>query len=163
DDGETATGNPYIVLEYLEGETLEQRLERERVLPLNDAMRVTRHVARALSRAHAQSIVHRDLKPGNVFLAKLGEQEDGAIAKGLDFGIAKLEEHGRASTTRAGTVLGTPLFMSPEQVRGASQVDARADLYSLGMVFYNMLTGDYAFNGESFSDILIAICTQPLP
>jgi serine/threonine protein kinase len=163
DDGETAAGTPYIVLEYLDGETLEQRLEREGDVPLNDAVRITRHVARALSRAHAQGIVHRDLKPGNVFLTRSEDDEFGWIAKVLDFGIAKLEEHGVASTTKTGTLLGTPLFMSPEQVRGASSVDSRSDLYSLGMVFYNMLTGDYAFNGESFADVLVAICTGPLP
>jgi len=163
DDGETPAGTPYIVLEYLDGETLEQRLDRERDLPLNDAVRVTRHVARALSRAHAQGIVHRDLKPGNVFLARSDDDELGWVAKVLDFGIAKLEEHGIASTTKTGTLLGTPLFMSPEQVRGASSVDSRSDLYSLGMVFYNMMTGTYAFNGESFADVLVAICTGPLP
>src|ERR1700733_248800 len=92
DDGETPAGTPYIVLEYLDGETLEQRLERERDVPLNDAVRVTRHVARALSRAHAQGIVHRDLKPGNVFLARSDDDELGWLAKVLDFGIAKLEE-----------------------------------------------------------------------
>ncbi|MES1178244.1 MAG: serine/threonine-protein kinase [Myxococcales bacterium] len=163
DDGETPAGTPYIVLEYLEGETLEQRLERERDLPLNDAVRITRHVGRALSRAHAQGIVHRDLKPGNVFLTRSDDDELGWLAKVLDFGIAKLEEHGIASTTKTGTLLGTPLFMSPEQVRGASSVDSRSDLYSLGMVFYNMMTGAYAFNGESFADVLVAICTGPLP
>ena len=164
DDGETAVGTPYIVLEYLDGETLEQRLDRERDVPLNDAVRITRHVARALSRAHAQGIVHRDLKPGNVFLARSEDDEFGWVAKVLDFGIAKLmEEHGVTSTTKTGTLLGTPLFMSPEQVRGASSVDSRSDLYSLGMVFYNMLTGTYACNGESFADVLVAICTAPLP
>ena len=163
DDGETPAGTPYIVLEYLEGETLEQRLERERDVPLNDAVRITRHVGRALSRAHAQGIVHRDLKPGNVFLTRSDDDELGWLAKVLDFGIAKLEEHGIASTTKTGTLLGTPLFMSPEQVRGANSVDGRSDLYSLGMVFYNMLTGSYAFNGESFADVLVAICTGPLP
>jgi len=163
DDGETPEGTPYIVLEYLDGETLEQRLERERDLPLNDAVRITRHVARALSRAHASGIVHRDLKPGNVFLTRSDDDEVGWLAKVLDFGIAKIEEHGIASTTRTGTLLGTPLFMSPEQVRGASSVDSRSDLYSLGMVFYTMLTGAYAFNGESFADVLVAICTGPLP
>jgi serine/threonine-protein kinase len=163
DDGETAAGTPYIVLEYLDGETLEQRLERERDVPLNDAVRVTRHVARALARAHAQGIIHRDLKPGNVFLTRADEDEVGFTAKVLDFGIAKLEEHGVTSTTKTGTLLGTPLFMSPEQVRGASTVDSRSDLYSLGMVFYNMLTGDYAFNGDGFADVLVAICTLPLP
>ena len=163
DDGETSAGTPYIVLEYLDGETLEQRLERERDVPLNDAVRITRHVARALSRAHASGIVHRDLKPGNVFLTRSEDDEMGWLAKVLDFGIAKLEEHGIASTTKTGALLGTPLFMSPEQVRGANSVDSRSDLYSLGMVFYNMLTGGYAFNGESFADVLVEICTGPLP
>src|SRR6188768_1874755 len=163
DDGETTAGTPYIVLEYLDGETLEQRLERERDLPLNDAVRIMRHVARALSRAHASGIVHRDLKPANVFLTQSEDDEVGWLAKVLDFGIAKLEEHGVPSTTKTGALLGTPLFMSPEQVRGASSVDCRSDLYSLGMVFYTMLTGGYAFNGESFADVLVAICTAPLP
>jgi len=163
DDGETPEGTPYIVLEYLDGETLEQRLERERDLPLNDAVRITRHVARALSRAHASGIVHRDLKPANVFLTRSEDDELGWVAKVLDFGIAKLEEHGVASTTKTGALLGTPLFMSPEQIRGANSVDSRSDLYSLGMVFYNMLTGNYAFNGESFADVLVAICTGPMP
>jgi eukaryotic-like serine/threonine-protein kinase len=163
DDGETPAGTPYIVLEYLDGETLEQRLDRDRDVPLNDAVRITRHVARALSRAHAVGIVHRDLKPGNVFLARSEDDEFGWVAKVLDFGIAKLEEHGVTSTTKTGTLLGTPLFMSPEQVRGASSVDSRSDLYSLGLVFYNMMTGNFAFNGDSFADVLVAICTGPLP
>src|SRR6478735_924228 len=123
DDGETPAGTPYIVLEYLEGETLEQRLERERDLPLNDAVRITRHVARALSRAHAAGIVHRDLKPANVFLTRSDDDDGGWLAKVLDFGIAKVAEHGIATTntntttttttTTTGTLLGTPLFMSP--------------------------------------------------
>jgi serine/threonine-protein kinase len=163
DDGETSAGTPYIVLEYLDGETLEQRLERERDLPLNDAVRVTRNVARALSRAHAAGIVHRDLKPANVFLTRSDDDEVGWVAKVLDFGIAKVEDHGIASNTKTGALLGTPLFMSPEQVRGANSVDSRSDLYSLGMVFYNSLTGSYAFNGDSFADVLVAICTAPLP
>jgi serine/threonine-protein kinase len=163
DDGETPEGNPYIVLEYLDGESLEQRLEREHDLPLADAVRVASHVGRALARAHAQGIVHRDLKPGNVFLVRTDEDEAGWLAKVLDFGIAKLDEHGGSGTTQAGTVLGTPLFMSPEQVRGASAVDHRADLYSLGMCLYHMLTGEFAFDRPNFSDVLIAICTEPLP
>jgi len=163
DDGETPEGNPYIVLEYLEGETLEQRLEREHDLPLADAVRVVAHVSRALARAHAQGIVHRDLKPANIFLVKSEDDEVGWIAKVLDFGIAKLDNQGEKGTTQAGTVLGTPLFMSPEQVRGASSVDHRADLYSLGMCLFHVLTGDYAHYSPNYSDILIAICTLPLP
>ena len=163
DDGETAEGNPYIVLEFLEGETLEQRLERERDIPLADATRIVSHVCRALARAHAHGIVHRDLKPANIFLVKSEDDEVGWIAKVLDFGIAKLADQGEKGTTQAGTVLGTPLFMSPEQVRGASSVDHRADLYSLGMCLFHMLTGDFAFYSANYSDILVGICTQPLP
>jgi serine/threonine-protein kinase len=162
DDGETAEGNPYIVLELLEGETLEQRLEREHDVPLADAIRIVNHVARALARAHAQGIVHRDLKPANIFLVKTDDDDAGWIAKVLDFGIAKLDQ-GEKGTTQAGTVLGTPLFMSPEQVRGASSVDHRADLYSLGMCLYHMLTGELAYYSPNYSDILVGICTQPLP
>ncbi len=162
DDGETPEGNPYIVLEYLDGETLEQRLEREHDVPIADAVRIANHVGRALARAHAQGIVHRDLKPANIFLVKTEDDELGWIAKVLDFGIAKLESSEKG-TTQAGTVLGTPLFMSPEQVRGASSVDHRADLYSLGMCLYHMLTGEFAYYSPNYSDILVSICTQPLP
>lgn len=163
DDGETPEGNPYIVLEYLEGETLEQRLEREHDIPLVDATRIVAHVGRALARAHAEGVVHRDLKPANIFLVKSEDDEVGWIAKVLDFGIAKLDAPGEKSNTQAGTVLGTPLFMSPEQVRGASSVDHRADLYSLGMCLFHMLTGEYAYYSPNYSEILIGICTQPLP
>jgi eukaryotic-like serine/threonine-protein kinase len=164
DDGETEEGNPYIVLELLEGETLEQRLARDHDMPLAEGVRIVTHVGRALARAHAQGIVHRDLKPANIFLVKTDDDEQGFIAKVLDFGIAKLEsQNGEKGTTQAGTVLGTPLFMSPEQVRGASSVDHRADLYSLGMCMFHMLTGEYAFYSPNYSEILVGICTQPLP
>jgi serine/threonine-protein kinase len=163
DDGETPEGDPYIVLEYLDGETLEQRLEREHDVALADAVRIVVHVARALARAHARGIVHRDLKPANIFLVKSEDDEVGWIAKVLDFGIAKLDGQGETGTTQAGTVLGTPLFMSPEQVRGASSVAHRADLYSLGMCLFHMLTGDYAYYSTNYNEILIGICTLPLP
>jgi serine/threonine-protein kinase len=163
DDGETPEGLPYIVMEYLEGESLEDRIVRDGDIPLAEAVRITTHVGRALSRAHARGIVHRDLKPANIFITRSEDDEQGWVAKVLDFGIAKLDDNRDKSTTKTGTVLGTPLFMSAEQVRGASTVDARADLYSLGMVFYNMLTGKYAFEGSSFGDLLVSICTDPLP
>jgi len=162
DDGETPEGNPYIVLEHLEGETLEQRIEREHDVPLTEAVRIVIHVGRALARAHAQGIVHRDLKPAHIFLAKAEDDEHGFLAKVLDFGIAKLDQ-GEKGTTQAGTLLGTPLFMSPEQVRGASSVDHRADLYSLGMCLFNMLTGEFAFYSKNYGDVLVSICTERLP
>jgi serine/threonine-protein kinase len=164
DDGETSEGLPYIVMEYLEGECLEDRIARNGSIPLAEATRIAKHIGRALSRAHARGIVHRDLKPANVFITQSEDDDElGWIAKVLDFGIAKMEDIGEKSATKTGTVLGTPLFMSPEQVRGASAVDHRADLYSLGMVVYNMVTGTYAFDGASFGDLLVSICTDPLP
>ncbi len=165
DNGITDHGLPYIVMEYLEGECLEDRIARRGSIDVAETARIARHVARALSKAHSRGIVHRDLKPANIFITKSDDEDDGDdwTAKVLDFGIAKMEDFGDRSTTKTGTVLGTPLFMSPEQVRGASDVDSRADLYSMGMVIYNMLTGTYAFEGQSFGDLLVSICTDPLP
>jgi serine/threonine protein kinase len=162
DDGETLDGTPYIVMEYLEGETLEAKLERG-AIELPEAVRITSHVCRALSRAHAQGIIHRDLKPANIFIARAEEDEQGWLAKVLDFGVAKLTSATDPSHTKTGTLVGTPLFMSPEQIRGASHVDQRADLYSVGMVFYNMLTGRFAFDAPSYSDVLVKICLGPQP
>ncbi len=164
DDGETPEGAPYIVMEFLEGKTLEERLAEQPDMGLGEAVRITTHVGRALARAHAQGVVHRDLKSGNIFIAKTEDDELGWVAKVLDFGVAKvLTEVSGPSTTKTGTIVGTPLFMSPEQIRGAAHVDHRADLYSLGIVFYNMVTGSHAFDGPSYSDVLVAICTQSLP
>jgi eukaryotic-like serine/threonine-protein kinase len=163
DDGQTADGMPYIVMEHLDGETVEGRIERAGDLPLVEAVRVVTHVCRALSRAHAQGIIHRDLKPANIFLCRSEDDEHGWLAKVLDFGVAKLMGAGDASATKTGALVGTPLFMAPEQVRGASHADQRADLYSLGMVFYNMVSGRFAFDSPSYSDVLIKICVEPLP
>ena len=161
DNGETEDGTPYIVMEYLEGEPLDRRIQREGAIPIADTVRIVSQVGRALARAHTLSIVHRDLKPANIFLAK--SHDEGEVAKVLDFGIAKVGGIGQESATQTGAVLGTPLFMSPEQVRGLRSVDYRTDLYSLGMVAFNALTGKYAFSGESFGDLLLGICTLPLP
>ena len=164
DNGETEDGTPYIVMELLEGESLDHRIERRGPVPLDQALRIVGQVGRALIRAHGLGIVHRDLKPENIFLTRSDEDEAGEIAKVLDFGIAKIKtSDGGGSATRTGTVLGTPLFMSPEQARGLKSVDHRTDLYSLGMVTFTMLTGRNAFSGESFGDILVSICTHPVP
>jgi serine/threonine-protein kinase len=164
DNGVTEDGTPYIAMELLDGESLDHRIERRGPVPVDQAVRIIGQVGRALKRAHELGIVHRDLKPENIFLARSEEDDAGEIAKVLDFGIAKMKtpESG-SSATRTGTVLGTPLFMSPEQARGLKSVDHRTDIYSLGMVAFTTLTGQNAFSGESFGDILVAICTQPLP
>ncbi len=164
DNGETDDGTPYIVMELLEGESLDHRIQTRGPMPVDQVVRIVAQVGRALMRAHGLGIVHRDLKPENIFLTRT-EDDEGEIAKVLDFGIAKIKNPDAASdsATRTGAVLGTPLFMSPEQARGLKSVDQRTDLYSLGMVTYMMLTAKAAFSGESFGDILVAICTQPLP
>ena len=162
DHGEMPDGTPYIVMEFLEGESLDARISRG-PLTVSAASLVLEQIARALGRAHALGMIHRDLKPENVFLT-VSPDGDGEVAKVLDFGIVKLRgQDGVESSTRTGAVLGTPLYMSPEQARGLKSVDHRTDLYSLGMVTYTMLTGQPAFTGESLGDLLVAICTEPLP
>src|SRR5260221_1129920 len=149
-------------MEHLEGKPLDDRLSHG-PLPVPDAVRVLGQIGRALARAHALGMVHRDLKPENIFLTTSPDGDE-EVAKVLDFGIVKMKRSDEiGSSTRTGAVLGTPLYMSPEQARGLKSVDHRTDLYSLGMVTYTMLTGQPAFSGESFGDLLVAICTEPLP
>ncbi len=164
DNGELADGTPFMAMELLQGEPLGKRIHKHGPLPILDALRVTLHVGRALSRAHALGIVHRDIKPENIFLAT-SDEEPGFTAKVLDFGIAKVRatNAGEQSSTRTGSLLGTPLYMSPEQARALKTVDHRTDVYSLGLVVYTMLTGNLAFSGESDADVIVQICTMPLP
>jgi serine/threonine-protein kinase len=165
DSGETEDEVPFLVMELLSGETLEERLIREHRLSLEETVRFGVQIARALTHAHRRGIVHRDLKPGNVFLHCAPPfASDVAIAKVLDFGIAKLRDAGDSShVSRDGSVLGTPQYMSPEQVRGLVNVDHRSDLYALGMVVFTMLTGSAAFEAEGYGDWAFKICTHPLP
>jgi eukaryotic-like serine/threonine-protein kinase len=153
---------PFIAMELMEGESLAARIERVGCLSARDTARVVSHIARALSRAHEAGIVHRDLKPDNVFLI---QNEDEEIAKVLDFGIAKANTQalGPSSATRTGSVMGTPYYMSPEQITGAKGVDHRTDLWALGVIACQCLTGRLPFNAETIGGLVIAICTQPLP
>jgi TPR repeat protein/serine/threonine protein kinase len=141
-------GAPFLVLPLLRGETLEARLKRERPLPLAEALRIGREMAEGLAAAHEVGLVHRDVKPGNVWLAA-----PQAWVRLLDFGLVRLVE-GEASMTKTGAVLGTPAYMSPEQAAGGKGVDARADLFSLGAVLYEMLTGRRAFRGDNWMEVL---------
>jgi serine/threonine-protein kinase len=162
DSGVTEDGRPYIAMEFLNGESLEDRLARVGSLPLGATVRIVSQVCKALKLAHAQGIIHRDLKPANIYLAMTGDDEE--VAKVLDFGIAKMLDHERDhGATATGIILGTPLYMSPEQARALKTLDHRSDLYSLGMVTYRMLVGDPPFQGESFGDLVFSICTKPLP
>jgi len=164
DHGVTEDGRPFIVMEYLRGEPLDKRLDRAVRLPAKETARMLMQVCRALSKAHAAGIVHRDLKPENVFL--VWDDEDGAdVAKVVDFGIAKFTDSqlGNSSATRTGSVLGTPYYMSPEQARGLRSVDYRSDLWSVGVIAYRCIVGTLPFEGEAVGDLLVKLCTAPLP
>jgi serine/threonine-protein kinase len=156
-------GLPFIAMELLDGESLGARLERMGRLAPDQAASILSQVARALARAHQAGVVHRDLKPDNVFLVR---EADGDIVKVLDFGIAK--KLGVLSTTSGiktgtGAMLGTPYYMSPEQVLGGSDIDHRADIWSLGIIAYECLTGQRPFEKETLGGLLMAICNDPLP
>lgn len=166
DHGLTDDGRPYIVMELLVGEPLDRRIERVGRLALADTARILGQVCRALQRAHEAGIIHRDLKPENIFLVRSPDDDD-EVAKVLDFGIAKFRaspgETGLSSSTKTGAVLGTPFYMSPEQARGLRNIDHRTDLWSLGIIAYKCVTGVLPFDGESVGDLLVKICTGPLP
>jgi len=147
----------YIVMSFLEGETLGERLEREKILDESTVIRIVRQIASALAAAHDRGIVHRDLKPENVFLLNHPDYPD--YVKVLDFGIAKLigpQQANAPHNTMMGTVLGTPTYMSPEQCRGQAELDHRSDIYSLGVMLYEMLTGTVPFRRDSPADVLLA-------
>ncbi|HWO20935.1 MAG TPA: serine/threonine-protein kinase [Kofleriaceae bacterium] len=162
DFGTTPDGAAFIVMEFLRGESLLKRLARRR-LPWSTALEITRQIAGALGAAHAQGIVHRDLKPENVFLVRDPEVPGGERIKLLDFGIAKLMIHALGhQQTRAGSLLGTPTYMAPEQCRGVA-VDARADLYALGCILFELCAGRPPFIGEGEGDVLAAHIYMPPP
>ncbi|HEY6728609.1 MAG TPA: protein kinase [Polyangiaceae bacterium] len=164
DHGVTGDGRPYIVMEFLQGEPLDKRLERSGRLTVAEAASVITHVARALAKAHSGGIVHRDLKPENIFLV-WDDEDSEDIAKVVDFGIAKFTDKsaGISSSTRTGSVLGTPYYMSPEQARGLRTVDYRSDLWSLGVITFRCVTGRLPFEGEALGDLLVKLCTAPVP
>lgn len=161
DFGQTAEGYLYIAMELLEGRLLGRMLKEDGELPTEMAVRIVTQIARSLAEAHRKGIVHRDLKPDNIILAQVEGQE---VVKVLDFGIAKVVRGDRridALETQAGTVFGTPRYMSPEQAQ-SKQLDARSDLYSLGVIFYQMLTGHAPFE-DSDAVVVMArhIKTKP--
>ena len=171
DSGNLSDGSSYLVMEHLRGVNLGAAIEWRASLTPGETLPILRDVATSVAFAHKYGIVHRDLKPDNIFLA-VGRDEstgrDRVTIKVLDFGIAKLSGmtggDGRQSArTRTGSLMGTPLFMSPEQCRGAGHVDHRSDIYSLGCIAYNALTGQPPFPFEGFGEIIAAHLGAPPP
>lgn len=161
DVGTLETGAPFIVMEYLEGADVDSWLKRQGRLPVEQAVEVMLQTCEAIAEAHALGIIHRDLKPGNLFLA---QRPDGSFGvKVLDFGISKVVEEGAAAMTRTAAMLGSPLYMSPEQLRSPKSVDARTDIWSLGVVLYEMLAREAPFQGETIAELALKVTLTEAP
>jgi serine/threonine-protein kinase len=152
----------YLIMEFLDGEALSSRIRRAGLV-FKDTLHIVAQCCSALAASHAKGIVHRDLKPENIFIVPRGN--DRMFVKLLDFGIAKLTGEGATQShkTRTGLVIGTPTYMSPEQCEGKGHIDHRSDIYSLGIVMYELLTGSVPFPGEGFGEVLVAHLTKPPP
>jgi serine/threonine protein kinase len=163
DFGSSPDGAPYIVMEFLEGQDLAKVLAQTGPLPIQRAAHILIQVCRGLFAAHGRGIVHRDLKPENLLLQTRGDGGD--LVKILDFGIAKLKstEHRPEAATRTGITLGTPYYMPPEQARGQKELDERADIYALGVILFELLSGQKPHNGENYNAILYSILMQAAP
>jgi serine/threonine protein kinase len=167
DHGVSESGQPYIVMEYLEGQSLERAIRERGKLPFSEVVQIVAQSARALSAAHEAHIVHRDLKPDNVFLATDNEGSKlGYSIKLVDFGIAKVvqdEAETGASATQAGMVLGTPHYMSPEALTASAPVSAASDIWSLGACAFAAVCGRVPFEGDAIGDVVLKVCAAPLP
>jgi len=156
DSGE-ADGYLFYVMPFVDGETLRDRLARERQIPVEEALAIAREIADGLAHAHRAGVIHRDIKPGNILLA-------GEHATLADFGIARgVQRAGGEGLTRTGATIGTPTYMSPEQASGEDRIDGRSDVYSLACVLYEMLAGDTPYAGPTPAASLAKKVTQPAP
>ena len=167
DFGETADGIFYLVMEYVEGETLHKLLRREGTLPVKRAVRLLRQIADGVGAAHKLNILHRDLKPANIFIMQAGDSGDGFVKVG-DFGLAKIVNQtvtdiSSSATPSSRGIIGTPEFMSPEQMQPELGVDKRADLYALGTIAYLMLGGKTPFTGDMMQLIMQKVMHKPPP
>ncbi|WP_433930225.1 serine/threonine-protein kinase [Sorangium cellulosum] len=152
-------GCAFIVMEYLEGEDMNRRLDREQKLPLAQAATLFTQLGKALDAVHAAGVIHRDLKPGNIFITSSGGDE---LVKVLDFGVAK-SSCSRDRITKTGMVLGTPRYMSPEQTMAPKQVDYRSDLWSMAVILFRAITGQCPFAGATINELVRHICQTSFP
>ena len=163
DFGTTPDGEFYFIMEFLQGEALVDRVKRDAPMLPARALAIAGQVADALGASHQHGIIHRDLKPENIFLVTKGHTPD--FVKVLDFGLAKLTqgEEKVSHKTRTGSVMGTPYYMSPEQCEGKANIDHRADIYSLGIILFEMVTKCVPFGGEGYGEIIVKHITAPIP
>lgn len=162
DLGSAEDGSPYLVMPLLTGGPLADLLTGPELLPIPRLIDITAQTLSALDAAHQARIVHRDLKPDNIFVTKIGDRKD--FVKLLDFGISKLlDQDAVLQLTQTGTVLGTPFYMAPEQAKGSKQIDHRVDLYAVGVILYEALTGQRPFIGDTYNEIMYKIIAEPFP
>ncbi|MBO6934622.1 MAG: serine/threonine protein kinase [Deltaproteobacteria bacterium] len=163
DMGRFDDGSVFMVLEFLHGRDWSDDIDDNGAQPLQKTLHILDQVCDALTAAHAKGIIHRDLKPENIYLIERGNDPD--FVKVLDFGISKFKDSsgGGKGMTQTGTTLGTPYYMAPEQAQGKKDIDNRADIYSLGVILFQALTGQYPFDDESYPMLVLKICTEPPP
>ena len=163
DFGQSPEGENFMIMEYLEGQTISSRIRAAGQLDVMTTLHISMQIVDALQAAHARGVIHRDLKPDNIYLIRRAGTGD--YVKILDFGLAKLLSgtEGQNHKTSSGSVLGTPHYMAPEQCEGKTTIDGRADLYSVGCIMYQMLTGELPFPGEGFAEVLIKHLSEPPP
>ncbi len=161
DMGGLESDRPYIVMEYLEGQTLRDHLDSAGPLPISEALELTIQLLRGLATVHKAGVIHRDLKPDNVFLTKV-EDAPRPVAKILDFGVSKVlgPKLDQGTLTKTGAIVGTPYYMSPEQAMGKKEMDHRTDIYSVGAILYQMLTGSRPFQADNYNALIAAILMQ---
>jgi serine/threonine-protein kinase len=161
DFGRTPAGELYLVMELLEGHSLSVDLQASGALGPERALPVAKQVLAGLAAAHQKGVVHRDLKPDNILV--VSREDGGELCKIVDFGIAKLQHETSLHLTATGTVMGTPLYMAPEQARGEASLDHRVDVYSLGVMLYEMLAGSPPFEGQTYNTVIFEILTGAPP
>ena len=165
DTGALEQGGPYMVMELLDGNNLEEELQQRGPLPVAEAVLYILEAVEALAEAHAAGIVHRDLKPANLFVARRADRT--RLLKVLDFGISKsmMESHGSRdmSLTKTGVIIGSPLYMSPEQMRSTKDADTLSDVWALGAILFQLVTGRPPYEGETIPELCAKLFTEDAP
>jgi serine/threonine-protein kinase len=161
DHGSSESGAPYLVMPLLTGRSLATMLRDEAPLSQMQVIDIVCQTLLALEAAHKEKIVHRDLKPDNIFVTRVGDRDD--FVKLLDFGISKvLEKESASDLTSTGMVLGTAFYLAPEQARGSKKIDHRVDIYAMGVILYEALTGSRPFEGETYNEVVFKIAGDPV-
>ncbi len=161
DVGTLPTGSPYMVMEYLEGGDLADAVAKDGPMPIAQAVGYVLQACEAIAEAHSLGIVHRDLKPANLFLARRTGRD--AVVKVLDFGISKTRESGPSGLTQTSAMMGSPYYMAPEQMMSSKDVDARADIWALGIILYELLAGTPPFTAETMPEIVFMVTQRDAP